>query len=153
MFCVIFFKNSIYASKFITFLLARCIFVILDAFVTQAMTRNKVTMSMAWAVNEKSGLKIKLENKNMTKGPSLQDPFLNSLRKEKIPVSIYLVNGIKLQGLIEAHDNYVLVLRNVGSQMIYKHAISTVMPASQVNLTNSFVSENNFVEIREEDFN
>ena len=83
---------------------------------------------------------------------SLQDVFLGSLCKSRTPVSVFLVNGIKLQGLIEAHDNYVLVLRNVGSQMIYKHAISTVMPATQVNLTNSFVTENNFVEIEEEDF-
>jgi host factor-I protein len=73
-----------------------------------------------------------LENKNMTKGPSLQDPFLNSLRKEKIPVSIYLVNGIKLQGVIESFDQFVVLLKNTVSQMVYKHAISTVVPARNV---------------------
>jgi host factor-I protein len=80
---------------------------------------------------------------------SLQDVFLGSLSKSRTPVSVFLINGIKLQGLIEAYDNYVLVLRNVGSQMIYKHAISTVMPATQVNVTNNFAAENNFVEIEE----
>ena len=68
----------------------------------------------------------------MTKGPSLQDPFLNSLRKEKIPVSIYLVNGIKLQGMIESFDQFVVLLKNTVSQMVYKHAISTIVPARNV---------------------
>ena len=58
----------------------------------------------------------------------LQDPFLNLLRKEHIPVSIYLVNGIKLQGQIESFDQYVVILRNTLTQMVYKHAISTVVP-------------------------
>ena len=70
----------------------------------------------------------------MTKGPSLQDPFLNSLRKEKIPVSIYLVNGIKLQGHIDSFDQYVVLLKNTVTQMVYKHAISTVVPARAVNI-------------------
>lgn len=83
---------------------------------------------------------------------SLQDVFLGALCKSKTPVSVFLVNGIKLQGQIEAYDKYVLVLRNVGSQMIFKHAISTVMPASPINLTNNFVAENNFVEVVEEGF-
>ncbi|RMD69371.1 MAG: RNA chaperone Hfq [Gammaproteobacteria bacterium] len=65
---------------------------------------------------------------------SLQDPFLNILRKERIPVSIYLVNGIKLQGQIESFDQFVVLLRNQVSQMIYKHAISTVVPARSVRL-------------------
>ena len=64
-----------------------------------------------------------------TKGHSLQDPFLNALRKERIPVSIFLVNGIKLQGQIESFDQYVVLLKNAVSQMVYKHAISTVVPA------------------------
>jgi host factor-I protein len=80
--------------------------------------------------------KFKLENNNMTKGPSLQDPFLNSLRKEKIPVSIYLVNGIKLQGVIESFDQFVVLLKNTVSQMVYKHAISTIVPAR--NVTSAF---------------
>jgi host factor-I protein len=65
----------------------------------------------------------------MSKGQTLQDPFLNSLRKERIPVSIFLVNGIKLQGHIESFDKYVVLLKNTVSQMVYKHAISTVVPA------------------------
>lgn len=65
----------------------------------------------------------------MSKGHSLQDPFLNALRKERIPVSIFLVNGIKLQGQIESFDQYVVLLKNAVSQMVYKHAISTVVPS------------------------
>ena len=70
----------------------------------------------------------------MSKGQSLQDPFLNTLRKERIPVSIFLVNGIKLQGQIEAFDQFVVLLRNSVSQMVYKHAISTVVPQRNVKL-------------------
>jgi host factor-I protein len=70
----------------------------------------------------------------MSKGHSLQEPFLNALRRERIPVSIYLVNGIKLQGQIDSFDQFVVVLRNAVSQMIYKHAISTVVPSRNVNL-------------------
>ncbi|WP_440997377.1 RNA chaperone Hfq [Arhodomonas sp. SL1] len=68
----------------------------------------------------------------MAKGQSLQEPFLNALRKEKIPVSIYLVNGIKLQGQIESFDQFVILLRNSVSQMVYKHAISTIVPSRHV---------------------
>lgn len=68
------------------------------------------------------------------KGTALQDPFLNALRKERIPVSIYLVNGIKLQGQIESFDQFVIVLRNTVNQMIYKHAVSTVVPSKSVHL-------------------
>jgi host factor-I protein len=70
----------------------------------------------------------------MSKGHTLQEPFLNALRKERIPVSIYLVNGIKLQGHIESFDSFVVLLRNSVSQMVYKHAISTVVPARAVRL-------------------
>ena len=70
----------------------------------------------------------------MAKGHSLQEPFLNALRKERIPVSVYLVNGIKLQGQIESFDQFVLLLKDSVSQMIYKHAISTVVPARNVRL-------------------
>jgi len=73
----------------------------------------------------------------VTKGQSLQDPYLNALRKEQIPVSIYLVNGIKLQGQIEAFDQYVVLLRNTVSQMIFKHAISTVQPSRNVDIETS----------------
>lgn len=68
------------------------------------------------------------------KGTALQDPFLNALRKERIPVAIYLVNGIKLQGQIESFDQFVIVLRNTVNQMIYKHAVSTVVPSKTVNI-------------------
>ena len=70
----------------------------------------------------------------MSKLPSLQEPYLNILRREKIPVSIYLVNGIKLQGEVESFDQFVILLRNSVSQMIYKHAISTVVPDRKVQL-------------------
>ncbi len=71
----------------------------------------------------------------MSKGQSLQDPFLNALRRERVPVAIYLINGIKLQGQIESFDNFVVLLKNTVSQMIYKHAISTVVPSRNVRLT------------------
>lgn len=77
----------------------------------------------------------------MSKGQSLQEPFLNALRKERIPVAIYLVNGIKLQGHIESFDQYVVLLRNTVTQMVYKHAISTVVPAKPVSLPSEGASE------------
>jgi host factor-I protein len=70
---------------------------------------------------------------NNNKGQLLQDPFLNQLRREHVPVSIYLVNGIKLQGQIESFDQYVVLLRNTVTQMVYKHAISTIVPGRAVN--------------------
>jgi host factor-I protein len=70
----------------------------------------------------------------MSKGQSLQDPFLNALRKERVPVSIFLVNGIKLQGQIDSFDQFVVLLKNSVNQMVYKHAISTVVPARNVKL-------------------
>ncbi len=70
----------------------------------------------------------------MSKGQSLQDPFLNALRKDRVPVSIYLVSGIKLQGQIESFDQFVILLRNTVSQMIYKSAISTVVPSRNVRI-------------------
>lgn len=68
----------------------------------------------------------------MPKGQSLQEPFLNALRKERVPVSIYLVNGIKLQGQVESFDQFAVMLRNTVSQMVYKHAISTIVPARAI---------------------
>ena len=68
----------------------------------------------------------------MAKSQSLQEPFLNALRKERIPVSIYLVNGIKLRGQIESFDQFVVLLKNTVSQMVYKHAISTIVPDRNV---------------------
>jgi host factor-I protein len=83
---------------------------------------------------ERTATTDKKRSPNMAKGQSLQDPFLNALRKERIPVSIYLVNGIKLQGQIDSFDQFVVLLRNSVSQMVYKHAISTVVPARNVRL-------------------
>lgn len=70
----------------------------------------------------------------MSKGQILQEPFLNALRKERIPVAIYLVNGIKLQGQIESFDQFVVLLKNTVSQMVYKHAISTIVPSRAVRV-------------------
>lgn len=77
----------------------------------------------------------------MSKGHSLQDPYLNTLRKERIAVSIYLVNGIKLQGQIESFDQFVVLLRNSVSQMVYKHAISTVVPSRNVKIASDDAPE------------
>ena len=69
------------------------------------------------------------------KSQNLQDVFLNSVRKAKVPVTIFLVNGVKLQGIITWFDNFcVLLRRDAHSQLVYKHAISTVMPAQPVQL-------------------
>ncbi len=77
----------------------------------------------------------------MSKGQSLQDPFLNTLRKERIPVSIFLVNGIKLQGQIESFDQFVVLLKNAVSQMVYKHAISTIVPSRPVKIPQQLPTE------------
>ncbi len=77
----------------------------------------------------------------MAKAQSLQDPYLNALRKERIPVSIYLINGIKLQGHVDSFDQFVVLLRSNVSQMIYKHAISTIVPARNVRITTDEESE------------
>lgn len=71
----------------------------------------------------------------MSKGQTLQEPFLNALRKEHIPVSIFLVNGIKLQGQIESFDQFVVLLKNSVNQMVYKHAISTIVPSRPVKIS------------------
>ncbi|KGM05811.1 RNA-binding protein Hfq [Methylophaga thiooxydans] len=71
----------------------------------------------------------------MAKAQTLQDPFLNALRRENIPVSIYLVNGIKLQGQIDSFDQFVILLKNSVNQMVYKHAISTIVPSRNVNFS------------------
>ena len=77
----------------------------------------------------------------MTKGQCLQDPFLNACRKEKVTVSIFLVNGIKLHGIIDSYDQYVVMLKNNITQMVYKHAISTVVPAQNINYSAPECSE------------
>ncbi len=70
----------------------------------------------------------------MSKGQTLQEPFLNALRKEKVPVSVYLVNGIKLQGQVDSFDQFVVLLKNSVNQMVYKHAISTIVPSRMVKV-------------------
>ncbi len=84
------------------------------------------------------------------RGTALQEPFLNVLRKERIPVSVFLVNGIKLQGQIESFDQFVILLRNAVSQMIYKHAISTIVPVRSVRLNQEY-DEDDFND--EDDYN
>jgi host factor-I protein len=76
----------------------------------------------------------------MSKGQNLQDNFLNALRKEHTPVSIFLVNGIKLQGKVDSFDQYVVMLKNTSSQMVYKHAISTIVPGKAVKLNSEHES-------------
>ncbi len=70
----------------------------------------------------------------MDKKQETQSPFLNALRKERIPVSIFLKNGIKLQGTIESFDQYIVMLKNVTTQAVYKHAIATVVPSRNVRI-------------------
>ena len=68
------------------------------------------------------------------KGTALQDPFLNILRRERVPVSIFLVNGIKLTGQIDSFDQFVVLLKNSVNQLIYKHAISTIVPNRTISI-------------------
>jgi len=77
----------------------------------------------------------KTESSPTTRGQSLQDAFLDALCKEQVPVSIFLVNGIKLQGQIDYFDQFAVLLRNTSSQVIYKHAISTVVPTGSVRFS------------------
>ena len=66
---------------------------------------------------------------------NLQDSFLNHVRKEKIPLTIFLVNGVKLQGVVSCFDNFCLLLRRDGhAQLVYKHAISTIMPGQPLRM-------------------
>ncbi len=82
----------------------------------------------------------------MSKNQNLQDTFLNALRKDHTPVSIFLVNGIKLQGRIDSFDQYVVMLKNTISQMVYKHAISTIVPGRVVRMS----QENEVADVIEE---
>jgi host factor-I protein len=71
---------------------------------------------------------------NAGKGLNLQDNYLNQLRKEKIPVVIYLTNGVRLKGLIKSFDNFVLLLKENTESLIYKHAISTIVPEKEIEI-------------------
>ena len=77
----------------------------------------------------------------MSKSQNLQDNFLNALRKEHIPVSIFLVNGIKLQGKVDSFDQYVVMLKNTSNQMVYKHAISTIVPSKAIKMAHEYEQE------------
>jgi host factor-I protein len=71
----------------------------------------------------------------LEKNQNLQDVFLNHIRKNKTPVTVFLVNGVKLQGIVSWFDNFCVLLRRDGhSQLVYKHAISTVMPVAPIQL-------------------
>lgn len=69
-----------------------------------------------------------------SKGQGLQDLFLNQLRKEKIPVTIYLMNGVRLKGIVKGFDSFVILLKESNEQLIYKHAVSTIVPEKIVDL-------------------
>lgn len=88
----------------------------------------------------------------MSKWQTIQDPFLNALRKERVPVAIYLVNGIKLQGNVESFDQFSVLLKNTVSQMVYKHAISTIVPARNVRIVLDSKNESDLAVETENDF-
>lgn len=94
---------------------------------------------MAWLVpagHEPGGWNKEKGNKKMASDrQNLQDAFLNHVRKAKVPVTIFLINGVKLQGVITWFDNFCILLRRDGqSQLVYKHAISTIMPSQNISL-------------------
>jgi host factor-I protein len=70
----------------------------------------------------------------ISRGQSLQDLFLNQVRKEKIPVVIYLTNGVRLKGVIKGFDSFVILLKEANEQLIYKHAVSTIVPEKSVDM-------------------
>ena len=78
----------------------------------------------------------------------LQDPFLNALRKQKVPVAVYLTNGIKLQGHVVSFDQYVILLKNNTKQMVFKHSIATVVPSRNISWDDED-SETDFAEERQ----
>jgi host factor-I protein len=91
-------------------------------------------------INEKSGIEPMT---TADKNKNLQDTFLNSVRRSKTPLTIFLVNGVKLQGVVSWFDNFCVLLRRDGqSQLVYKHAISTIMPAQPVQLYEPSLEEN-----------
>jgi len=73
--------------------------------------------------------------------PSLQDAFLNQLRKEKVPLTIFLMNGVRLKGILKSFDNFVVLLKDTSQQLIYKHAISTIVPERDIKLNSSDSSD------------
>jgi host factor-I protein len=92
---------------------------------------------MSWKTLVLEGQPNKTEKKEMAsdRGQNLQDTFLNNVRKNKTPLTIFLVNGVKLQGIVTWFDNFCVLLRRDGhSQLVYKHAISTIMPSQPIQL-------------------
>jgi host factor-I protein len=71
---------------------------------------------------------------NPTKSLNLQDTYLNQLRREKTPVVIYLTNGVRLKGVLKGFDNFVILLKDISQSLIYKHAVSTIVPERDVEL-------------------
>ncbi|QAR32888.1 RNA chaperone Hfq [Geovibrio thiophilus] len=69
----------------------------------------------------------------MSKKVNIQDVFLNHIRKRRIAVTIYLVNGVKIEGLIKGFDNFVIILKDDSQKMIYKHAVSTIEPSEEID--------------------
>lgn len=85
--------------------------------------------------NEKNTIRTRVKKPMAADKQNLQDAFLNHVRKAKVPVTIFLINGVKLQGVITWFDNFCVLLRRDGqSQLVYKHAISTIMPGAPINL-------------------
>lgn len=80
----------------------------------------------------------------MSKAQSLQDPYLNALRQEQVPITIYLVNGVKMQGKIESFDQFCILIKNTSIQLVYKHAISTIIPSRPVCYYNMETKEIRF---------
>jgi len=68
------------------------------------------------------------------KSQSLQDNYLNQLRKDKLPVLVYLTNGVRLKGVVKAFDNFVILLKDANQQLVYKHAVSTIVPERDLDI-------------------
>jgi host factor-I protein len=69
-----------------------------------------------------------------SKSQSLQDNYLNQLRKDKLPVLVYLINGVRLKGVVKAFDNFVILLKDANQQLVYKHAVSTIVPERDLDI-------------------
>ncbi|MDH4233471.1 MAG: RNA chaperone Hfq [Nitrospirota bacterium] len=70
----------------------------------------------------------------MSKSQSFQDSYLNQLRKDKVPVIIFLTNGVRLKGFVKGFDNFVILVKDVNQQLIYKHAVSTIVPEKDIDI-------------------
>ena len=83
-------------------------------------------------VQTSQGDMVKSQDGQLRGAQPIQDPFLNALRRQRVPVSVYLTNGIKLQGIIAGFDGIVILLKNNTKQMVYKHAVATVVPTRNI---------------------